>query len=193
MFSIKNALNLQAMGLVETYSKSLNTSSWIWGGFTIDIFENRILREHDDLDYLTLNLHSLIPQFITLFENNGWQANLLENGDLKLKREGIKMHLGHVELSDKARWTHNGDEGSIWFPKEWLNPKSINFCGHEIHVVAPEFQYVMIERPQILNPNWSHREKDIVAQKYLRSCIEGKGISPQSLFEQVSDVCLQSA
>lgn len=187
MFSSKNALNLQAMGLVETYSKSLNTFSWMWGGFTIDIFENRILREHDDLDYLTLNLHTLIPQFTTLFENNGWQANLLENGDLKLKREGIKIHMGHVELSDKARWTHNGDEGSIWFPFDWLKLRPVIFCGIEVHVVEPEFQFVMIERPQMLNPNWKHRDKDILAQRYLRSFIESKGITAQSLFEQVHD------
>lgn len=45
----------------------------------------------------------------------------------------------------------------------------------------------MIERPQMLNPNWKHRAKDILAQKYLRNLIDGKGISPQSLFEQVCD------
>lgn len=193
MLSNNNELNLLAMALVETYSKSLNTLSWLWGGFTVDIYENQILRGHDDLDYLTLNLHSLIPQFTKLFENCGWQANLLKNGDLKLKREGVKIHLGHVEFSDKARWTHNGDKGSIWFPQEWLNSKPINFCGLEVHVVEPEFQFVMIERPQMLNPNWRHREKDIVARKYLRSYVESKGISPHSLFEQVSDVWLQPA
>lgn len=188
MLSNKNELNLLAMALVETYSKSLNSLSWIWGGFTIDIYKNRFLREHDDLDYLTLNLHSLIPQFTKLFENCGWQANLLENGDLKLEREGIKIHLGHVELSDKVRWTHNGDKGSIWFPQEWLISKPVSFCGIEVHVVEPEFQYVIFEHPQMLNPNWKHREKDIVARKYLRSCVEGKGITPQALFGQVSDV-----
>lgn len=183
----RNELPLSAMELVETFSKSLKTTSWIWGGFTIDIYENRILREHDDLDYLTLNLHSLIPKFSELFASDRWQVNVLENGDLKLQRENTKIHLGHVELSDKARWTHNGDKGSIWFPATWLNFESVNFCGVEIHVVNPEFQYVMIERPQMLNPNWKHRVKDISAQKYLRSFIEGNEVMPQTLFEQVCD------
>ncbi len=173
------------MELVETFSESLNTISWIWGGFTVDIYESRILREHDDLDYLTLNLHSLIPQFSELFTNCGWQANVLENGDLRLKRKNIKIHLGHVEISDKARWTHNGEKGSIWFPSDWLKSKPVNFCGVEIHVIEPEFQFVMIERPQMLNPSWKHRDKDISAQGYLRNYIESKGITAQSLFERV--------
>lgn len=177
MLSNKNQLNLLAMRLVEAYSKNLSTVSWVWGGFTIDIYENRILREHDDLDYLTLNLHVLILEFTKLFEHNGWRARLLENGDLKLKREGIKIQLGHIELFDKAHWTHNGDKGSIWFPSEWLS----------VHVVEPEFQYVLLEYPQLLNFDWKPREKDILARNYLKCRIESRGIHPQSLFEQVRE------
>jgi hypothetical protein len=131
------------MELVETCSKNLKTISWIWGGLTIDIYENRILREHDDLDYLTLNLHSLIPQFSDLFAISGWQVNVLENGDLKVKQECVKIQLGHVELSNEARWTHDGEKGSIWFPSDWIKSRSVNFCGIEIHVIEPEFQFVM--------------------------------------------------
>ncbi len=187
MFSSKNELHLSAMKLVETFSKNLNTFSWIWGGFTIDIYENQILREHDDLDYLTLNLHSLIPEFVKLFENCGWQTQLLINGDLKIRRSGVKIHMGHVELSDNARWTHNGEQGSIWFPQEWLNTNPVIFCGIEIHVVEPQFQYVMLEYPQMLNPNWQWRETDISARKYLKSLLRAKGIHSQSLLQQVSD------
>jgi hypothetical protein len=184
----RNELILSAMELVETCSKNLKTISWIWGGLTIDIYENRILREHDDLDYLTLNLHSLIPQFSDLFAISGWQVNVLENGDLKVKQEGVKIQLGHVELSNEARWTHNGEKGSIWFPSDWIKSRSVNFCGIEIHVIEPEFQFVMLEHPQMLNPNWRHRGKDISAQRYLRNYLVMNGISPKSLFEQVSDI-----
>jgi hypothetical protein len=188
MSSDRNAPMLHAMEMVENYSISLNTLSWIWGGYSVDIYENRILREHEDLDYLTLNSHGYLPEFTKMFENSGWRTDLLENGDLQLRREEVKIHLGHVELSNKARWTHNGDQGSIWFPPGWLNTEPVNFCGVEIHVVTPEFQFVMIEHPQMLNPNWRLRKKDILARDYLRNYIERKGISPQSLFEQVSDV-----
>ena len=179
------------MQLVEKVSTSIHTLSWIWGGYTVDVYENRILRQHEDIDYLTLNLHDLLPQFTQLFENDGWQTTLLVNGDLKVERDSVKIQLGHVELLDKARWTHNGDKGSIWFPREWLNSKPVNFCGVGIHVAAPEFQYVLIEHPQMLNPVWRNREKDNAAQKYLRRYVEEKGGAPQSLCAQVSDVWLQ--
>jgi hypothetical protein len=190
MPSNQNQQHLHAMALVEKYSKRLATVSWIWGGYTIDIYENRLLRPHADIDYLTLNLHSLLPQFTQLFENDGWQTTLLKNGDLKAKQDVVKIQLGHVELSDKVRWTHNGDKGSIWFPREWLNLKSLNFCDVEIHVVAPELQFVLMEQPQLLNPAWRYREKDTIARKYIKGYIEEKGIPPQSLFAQVSNVCL---
>ena len=173
------------MELVEACSRKLETISWVWGGLTIDIYENRMLREHDDLDYLTLNLHNLIPQLSDLFASCGWQAKVLENGDLKLIREGVKVHLGHVEIADKARWTHNGDKGSVWFPSDWLNFQLVDFCSIEVHVVKPEFQCVMIERPQMLNPNWTLRDKDIVAQEYLRNHFEKRRINPHVLLEQV--------
>jgi hypothetical protein len=179
--------HLSAIDLVRTFSKSLKTISWIWGGFTIDIYEGHILRDHDDLDYLTLNLHNLLLGFAELFVDCGWEVKTLENGDLKAKREGVKVQLGHVEISDIARWTHNGEKGSIWFPVDWLDSKPVVFCGVEIHVVRPEFQYVMIERPQMLNPNWKHRDKDIAARQYLRSYVESKGLAPQALFEHVRD------
>jgi len=189
MLTNNGDINFLAMRLVEQCSTSLHTLSWIWGGFTVDILENRMLREHDDLDYLTLNLHSLIPDFIRFFESWDWQTQLLTNGDLKIKRPNIKIHLGHVEISERVRWTHNGDQGSIWFPPEWLNTTPKKFCDIGVHVVQPEFQYVMLERPQMLDPDWKCREKDITAREYLKNCIESKGICPQSLLEQVSDKC----
>ncbi len=178
------------MALVETYSKILNTLSWIWGGYTVDIYKNHILRPHNDIDYLTLNLHRLLPDFVQLFENDGWQTTLLENGDLKAAQDSGKIQLGHVELSEKASWTHNGLKGSLWFPREWLSSEPVEFCGVEIHVVAPELQYVLIERPQILNADWTRREKDNIARKYLTNYVEQKGFSPQSLFAQISEIRL---
>jgi hypothetical protein len=53
--------------------------------------------------------------------------------------------------------------------------------------VEPEFQYVMLEHPHMLNPDWKCRKKDIVAREYFRSCIESKGIDPDALLEYGSD------
>ena len=175
------------MRLVETCSTKLGTTSWIWGGFTVDIYTGRILREHEDLDYLTLNLHNLKSQFTELFESIGWQVQNLDNGDIKLRKDGLKIQLGHVEFTDKAKWTHNGEKGHIYFPIKWLRQEMIRFYGIELHVVEPEFQYVLKEYPEMLNPEWVLREKDIVAKQQLRAILESCGIGVGGLGSQVSD------
>ena len=100
--SERNQTHLDAMRLVEHVSQSLGTISWVWGGYTADIYMDRILREHDDVDYLTLNLHPLQSKIVEMFISHGWQTKNLSNGDLSLKKEGVKMHLGNVEFDELA-------------------------------------------------------------------------------------------
>ena len=153
----------------------------------MDIYKGHILREHEDLDYLTLNLHQLKLQFIESFESIGWQAQNLETGDLRLRKDSIKIRLGHVECSEKATWKHNGEKGHIYFPVQWLRQELTRFYDVELHVVEPELQYVLKERPEILNPDWVLREQDIVAKQQLIEILESRGVDVGSLDSQVSD------
>lgn len=162
------------MKLVETLSTTLKTTSWIWGGFTADIYVGRLLREHSDLDYLTLNLHQLKPQFAGAFARQGWQVQYLDNNDLKLRKNGIKVHLGHIEFAAEVKWTHNGEKGYICFPISWLRFEVARFYGIELHVVEPEFQYILKEHPELLNPDWILRDKDKADKAHLRDILEKK-------------------
>lgn len=180
--------HLDAMALVEGVSRSLKTVSWVWGGYTTDIYVGRILRAHDDLDYLTLNLHRLKSQFAETFSHHGWQTKDLENGDLSLKKGNVRVHLGNVEAGDVARWTHNGEKGALLFPVSWLSLDTIEFYGRELHVVAPELQYVLKEHPELLNPDWHNRAKDILAKEYLLEILLKRGIDVCSLHELVTSL-----
>ena len=180
--------HLSAMRLVEYVSGSLQTVSWVWGGYSTDIYLGRILREHDDLDYLTLNLHRLQAKIREAFSEHGWQAKNLINGDLKVKKDGVKIHLGNVEFDEFARWTHNGDKGSLLFPLSWLSRTVVEFYGMKIHVVAPELQYVLKEHPELLNPDWIMREKDILEKEYLRDMLVQQGIEICSLYKLVKSI-----
>jgi len=165
LLSERNQKNLDAMRLIESVSRSLKTVSWIWGGFTTDIYVGRILREHDDLDYLTLNLYLLKINLSEVFSSYGWRVENLVNGDLKLKKDGIKVHLGNVELDKTAKWTHNGEKGSLLFPGSWLSFDVVEFVGMKLHVIAPELQYTLKEHPELLNSDWVLREKDILEKE----------------------------
>lgn len=188
LLSEREQKHLHTMRLVERVSGSLKTTSWTWGGYATDIYRGRILREHDDLDYLTLNLHEWKSEIAEVFSRLGWQAKDLANGDLKLKKDNIKVHLGNVEFTRVARWTHNGNKGVLLFPISWLSAQVSEFYGIEVHVVAPELQYVLKERPELLNPDWQIREKDILEREYLREILLEQGIDVCSLHKLVNSI-----
>ncbi len=187
-FSETNQKFMETIALVENISRSLQTISWVWGGFTTDIYMGQILREHDDLDYLTLNLHKLKPYFVEAFLDCGWQVKNLENGDLKFKKDSIKVQLGNIEFGERARWTHNGGNGSLLFPVSWLSSNVVEFAGIKLHVIAPELQYVLKEHPELLNPAWLMREKDIFDKEYLRDFLLKRQVDVCSLHKFVSSI-----
>ena len=180
-----NQKYLEAMEWVENVSRSLKTISWIWGGFVTDVNVGRLLREHGDLDYLTQNLTLLKDGLAVVFSNHGWQVEYLGNGDIRFIKESIKAHFGNVESGETARWTHNGEKGSLVFPVSWLGTNTVNFMGIEVHVVAPELQYVLKEHPEILNPEWQPRENDLLEKQYLRDILVRKDVDVYLLHKQV--------
>jgi hypothetical protein len=186
--SERDPKHLEAMAFVESVSRSSKTTSWIWGGYTTDIYMGRMLREHDDIDYLTLNLHRLKSKIAAAFSGHGWQTKDLVNGDLSLKKDNLKVHLGNVEIRDVAKWTHNGEKGFLLFPVSWLSKEIIKFYGMEVHVVAPELQYILKNCPELLNPDWIIREKDVLEKVYLRDILLKKGIDIGSLHEFVNSI-----
>lgn len=187
MVSQQTRFHLAAMRLVETVSGLLGTTSYVWGGFTADIYAGRLLREHQDVDYLTVDLVRLKPQLEALCEHQGWATKELANRDLSLRRDGARVQLGNVEVVDSAtaRWTHNGEQGHVDFPRQWLNPQPVRFCGTLVHVVQPEFSYVMVAHAQMLNPEWTEREKDAFTRTQLQALLEARGVDPGGLCSQV--------
>jgi hypothetical protein len=113
----------------------------------MDVYQGRFLREHHDLDYLTLELGKYNRPLTEFFQNSGWQVQPLVNGDLKLINDEIEIQLGNVIIAGEACWTHNGRLGSLFFPLAWLNDQSKKFYDIEIHVVEPELQYVLYNHP----------------------------------------------
>ena len=184
----KNQHLLDAIKLIETVSKNLETITWLWGGLVVDITQGGFLREHDDLDCLTMNLHQLKSQFSGVFKKLRWVTKDLENGDLKLTKDNIKIHLGHIKLSDKVTWTHNGEKGSLIFPVSWLPLEMTEFCGVKTHVALPELQYVLKRHPKLLNPEWKTRDKDILDLIALEKILTKRGIEISTLCAMVTDV-----
>jgi hypothetical protein len=130
----------------------------------------------------------MLPKIVEAFSDHGWQTKHLLNGDLSLKKEKIKLHWGNVQFDESVKWAHNGEKGSLLFPLSWLSRHVVEFYGMEIHVVAPELQYVLKENPALLNPNWLMREKDILDRENLRDILLQKGTEICSLHTLVTSI-----
>lgn len=105
------------MTLVEEISTALSTTSYLWGGCTLDVYQGRILREHHDLDYLTQDLYDHFSRFVEQFEQRGYTTKQLVNGDLSVHACGMPIHLGNLCMGDPVTWTHNGQRGWLRFPR----------------------------------------------------------------------------
>lgn len=179
---------LEAMSLIENMSRSVGTTSFIWGGFTIDVYKGRFLREHHDIDYLTLDLYHHRLEIAQLLEEAGWQVVSIENGDLSVGGDGIRLHLGNVKWGKQVKWTHNGENGAILFPQAWLRTDTVPFYDVFVHVTAPEFEYVLKQHPELLNPEWELRDKDHEARRELTRMLAQRNVDVDRLYSQV--ICI---
>jgi hypothetical protein len=176
---------ISTMQIVEDFSSELKTTSFIWGGFSTEIYRNEISREHDDIDYLTISLYPRIEAFRKLFKVKRWDSRIVGNGDLVLKKNGLSLHFGNIEISDSVKWMHNGENGHVEFPRIWLINKPMCFLNVKVHVVAPEFEYVIKSQPKILNPSWVPRGKDAGAKLILEKILREKNVNLNELHCQV--------
>lgn len=186
--SERQQIILDSLGLVERVSALVDTTSYLWGGMALDAYAGRLLRNHHDLDYLTLDLHELIVPLRDAFEAEGCMTKELVNGDLKIAGTGIGIHLGHIEIGKQVHWIHNpaSPTGELCFPRSWLSPKRHLLYDTLVHAVEPELEYVLKSQPELLNPQWSPRSKDILALEETKAILEKRDVDLNELQSLVS-------
>lgn len=184
--SIESYLN--TLNELQETARDLGTTTYIWAGLVRDIYRGRLLRRHDDIDCLTVNLLLLKPAFCARLTTAGWQIKELENGDLSAKRNGEKIHMGNVTRENGLIvWTHNGTRGCIKFPAEWLPNEPVDFYGQPVFVVAPEFEYILKSHPELML-RFNSRPKDIEAKEYFEALLRSRGVNIKSLIQRVLSV-----
>ena len=96
---------------------------------------------------------------------------------------------GTVEIADSVvNWKHNGNDGSILFPADWLREEPVGFLDVQVHVVKPEFGYVLKTNPGLMNPKWNLRDKDQADIEVLRTLLLEGRVNLDSLCPQVSSI-----
>jgi len=169
MISNKNQLFLQIMRDITEVSDKLNTKTYIWGGFVIDLIEGKFVREHSDLDGFILNMDILLDRLISEFEKREYIVKYNEKFCI-LAIYKDELHAGFNVLHENkgiAEWQHIGKNGSVYFPYEWLDQEPRNFYDIKICTANIKFEYGFRNIALQINPEWSNRRaKDIEAIKY---------------------------
>lgn len=165
--------------------KKTNSKIYIFAGFTIDIWEKEILRDHHDIDTICLELFNQTNEIVKFFENKGYEIIYVPNGDLKIKKNGFGISMTNCEIIENtARWSPYGVTGSIYFPSEWLADKPCQFNNFSLYTVDKRFEYCLKINPSYFNPDWEPRDHS-KSLNYLKKYLSDENISVESFIQKM--------
>jgi len=183
--SEKNRQYLILLDDIYNISSAFGIKTYIWGGFSIDIWENKLLREHGDLDGFIENLTENIDGLIKSYKNRGYEAAFnTEFSMLKVEKDLVHAGFNPLKFNGKtAEWKHIGDEGSVYFPADWLDETPRNFYDVKAYTAGIKFEYALKTKVSMLNPEWQLREKDKEAIDYMKEKLQKQNISDEDIYK----------
>jgi hypothetical protein len=164
-----------------------STKTYIWGGLVMDILEGCFLREHKDIDCFTLNLLDVKDGVDAVFKERGYSTEFLTDIDMfQIHKDGCGAAFNRLELNNEiAMWRHIGNEGTLYFPRVWLEDTPRNFYNTHVLISGIEFEYCIKTKVELLSPLWRLREKDTEALEYWARLLNEKNVSPESVLRQI--------
>ena len=187
ILSANNRQCLEFLRDITEVSDACGTTTFIWGGTVIDILKGEFLRDHRDIDGFTLNLLDVLADMTELFEKRGYSIRYLDEVDmLQILKPGLHAAFNRLELDGQtAMWRHVGDHGTVYFPADWLDSTPRDFYGVKVHISGVEFEYAIKTNPQLLNPEWKHREKDHAAIEHLSRWVQESSITSEEILQRI--------
>ena len=161
--------------------------TYIWGGFTIDVFEGRFLREHKDLDGFTYHLLDVLDEMVTLYQLRGYTTRFFEDIHmLEISKNELHASFNRLDIDNEtAMWRHIGDEGTVYFPISWLDDTPRNFYNQKVYTSGVRFEYAIKTNVRMINAEWQLRDKDYVSIEYLKKFIENEHIAEEDIFQRI--------
>jgi hypothetical protein len=185
--SPRNQSYLAMMQDIYEVSLACSTKTYLWGGFTIDIFRGAITREHGDIDGFTENMLARLDELIEAYTARGYQTEYIASFQmLKISKGDLHAGFNRLDLDgDIAMWRHIGDEGTVYFPKGWLDSAPRDFYHVKVYTSGIRFEYAIKTKVAMLTPIWQPREKDLAAIAYLEECMAVNDIQPEDVYRWV--------
>lgn len=162
----------------------LNIKIYIWGGFSLDIREGRFLREHGDLDGFAENLEENRESLAAALNELGYDTDYnAEFSMLEIRRGPVHATLNPLILNGKiAQWKHIGNQGSVFFPADWLDTAPRMFCGVRVYTAGVRFEYAIKTKVSMLHPTWQLREKDRLAIERMKEELDALKITEDDIY-----------
>ena len=178
---------LQFLQDIYDISAALSTRTHIWGGMAVDLLCGAFQRDHHDLDGFVLNLRSVQGEMAALFRVRGYTTSYADTYDLlRIEQGDLHAAFNPLEIEgDLAMWRHVGEQGTVFFPADWLEPVPRRFYGIPAHISGVRFEYAIKVCPRLLNPEWRLRDKDRAALCLLRAEMERCGFDEREVLAQI--------
>jgi hypothetical protein len=82
-------------------------------------------------------------------------------------------------------WRHAGDEGTMYFPVQWLDDVARDFYDAKVYISGIEFEYAIKTNPKMSHPEWEPRDKDYAAIEYLSKRMAERNIKCDDILKMI--------
>jgi len=154
---------------------------------SIDIQRGRFVRDHHDVDGFTLDLLGVKAEMMAMLTAKGYSCSYNHSFDM-MKIDAGDVHAGLNRLEaeqDCAMWRHVGNQGTIYFPLEWLDSTPRDFRGIALYTSGPRFEYAIKTNAYLLNPTWQLRDKDREAIEWLAGELDRLSVDRAQMLTQI--------
>ena len=153
----------------------------------MDILRGEYLRDHHDIDGFTLNLLSVKDDMAALFIKRGYTISYAGAYDmLRIDRGDLHAAFNRLGIEDsRAKWRHVGDQGTVVFPADWLDPVPRRFYGVRAHISGVRFEYAIKTHVRLLSPEWKLREQDRAALLVLKAELTRAGLDEAQILSNI--------
>ena len=105
---------------------------------------------------------------------------------LEIIKGDIHAAFNGLELDgETAMWRHIGKDGTVYFPKSWLDTEPRDFYGVKVYSAGYRFDYAIKTKASMLTPVWELREKDHLAIAYWEEILRENGENPEDIYKWI--------
>ena len=165
--STHNQHYLTFLKYIYDLSNACATVTYIWGGFT-------------------LNLLEVLDRVMALYEQRGYATQFREDIDmLVISRGDLHAAFNRLEIDGAiAMWRHIGNEGTVYFPADWLDDAPQDFYDTRAYSAGIQLDYTLKTNIRMIHATWELREKDRAAVAYLEKAMAVRGMDPEKFLRR---------